>query len=40
MREEIESRLGIVALNVYGLSEIIGPSVSIECTEKQRLDIF
>ena len=25
MREEIESRLGIVALNVYGLSEVIGP---------------
>jgi phenylacetate-CoA ligase len=36
MREEIESRLGIVALNVYGLSEVIGPGVSIECTEKKR----
>ncbi len=34
MREEIESRLGLVAMNVYGLSEIIGPGVSIECTEK------
>jgi phenylacetate-CoA ligase len=40
MREEIESRLGIVALNVYGLSEVIGPGVSIECTEKQGMHIF
>jgi phenylacetate-CoA ligase len=40
MREEIESRLGIVALDVYGLSEVIGPGVSIECTEKQGLHIF
>jgi phenylacetate-CoA ligase len=31
MRAEIERRLGIVALDVYGLSEIIGPGVSIEC---------
>ena len=40
MREEIESRLGIVALNVYGLSEVIGPGVSVECTEKQGMHIF
>jgi phenylacetate-CoA ligase len=40
MREEIESRLGIVALNVYGLSEIIGPGVSVECTHKQGMHIF
>jgi phenylacetate-CoA ligase len=40
MRKEIESRLGIVALNVYGLSEVIGPGVSIECTEKQGMHIF
>ena len=40
MREEIESRLGIVALNVYGLSEVIGPGVSIECTEKGGMHIF
>jgi phenylacetate-CoA ligase len=40
MREEIESRLGIVALNVYGLSEVIGPGVSIECTEKKGMHIF
>jgi len=40
MREEIESRIGIVALNVYGLSEVIGPGVSVECTEKQGMHIF
>lgn len=40
MRQEIESRLGIVALNVYGLSEVIGPGVAVECTEKQGMHIF
>jgi phenylacetate-CoA ligase len=33
MRDEIERRLGITALDIYGLSEIIGPGVSIECRE-------
>src|SRR5262245_57730753 len=40
MREEIESRLGLVAHNVYGLSEVIGPGVSVECPEKQGMHIF
>ena len=40
MRAEIESRLRLVALNVYGLSEVIGPGVAIECTEKQGMHIF
>ncbi len=40
MRTEIESRLGIVALNIYGLSEVIGPGVAIECTEKCGMHIF
>lgn len=31
MRDEIESRLGIVAMNNYGLAEIVGPGVSAEC---------
>lgn len=31
MRHEIESRLGIKAYNIYGLSEISGPGVSYEC---------
>ena len=33
MREEIESALGITALNIFGLSEIMGPGVSMECLE-------
>jgi phenylacetate-CoA ligase len=40
MREEIESRLGIVAINVFGLSEVIGPGVAVECLEKQGMHIF
>jgi len=35
MREEIEEALDVNALDVYGLSEIIGPGVSIECAEAQ-----
>lgn len=31
MRREIEKNLGIKAYNIYGLSEIMGPSVSYEC---------
>ncbi len=35
MRKEIESKLGLQALDIYGLSEIMGPGVSIECAEAQ-----
>ncbi len=31
MRAEIEGRLGLKAIDVYGLSEIMGPGVAIEC---------
>lgn len=31
MRNEIEQRLGIIAIDIYGLSEIIGPGVASEC---------
>ncbi len=40
MRDEIENRLNLSALNVYGLTEIIGPGVAQECTEKNGLHIF
>jgi phenylacetate-CoA ligase len=41
MRQEIEKKLGIDALDVYGLSEIMGPGVSIECIEaKNGLHMF
>lgn len=33
MRAQIEARLGIDAVNIYGLSEVIGPGVSNECVE-------
>jgi len=33
MRAQLESRLGLTALNVYGLSDIVGPGVSAECLE-------
>lgn len=33
MRKEIERRLGIVALDIYGLSEVMGPGVAMECAE-------
>ncbi|WP_019646103.1 phenylacetate--CoA ligase PaaK [Novispirillum itersonii] len=33
MRREMEQRLGIDAIDIYGLSEVIGPGVGIECIE-------
>jgi phenylacetate-CoA ligase len=33
MRKEIEARLGIDAIDIYGLSEVIGPGVACECIE-------
>ena len=39
MRDEIEERLGILAIDIYGLSEIIGPGVSSECSHKDGLHI-
>ncbi|OQY18423.1 MAG: phenylacetate--CoA ligase [Desulfobacteraceae bacterium 4572_35.1] len=35
MRAEIETNLGIKAIDIYGLSEILGPGVGIECIEAQ-----
>jgi phenylacetate-CoA ligase len=41
MRQEIEKKLGIDALDIYGLSEIMGPGVSVECIEaKNGLHMF
>jgi phenylacetate-CoA ligase len=39
MRKEIEERLGITAIDIYGLSEIIGPGVASECKCKCGLHI-
>jgi phenylacetate-CoA ligase len=35
MRLEIEKRLGIRAVDIYGLSEVIGPGVACECVEER-----
>jgi phenylacetate-CoA ligase len=35
MRAEIERRFGIAALDLYGLSEVIGPGVAQECIESR-----
>ncbi|WP_321371720.1 phenylacetate--CoA ligase [uncultured Desulfuromusa sp.] len=35
MRQEIETKLNIKAIDIYGLSEILGPGVGIECIEAQ-----
>ena len=41
MRKEIEKKLNIDAIDLYGLSEIIGPGVSSECVEvKDGLHVF
>jgi phenylacetate-CoA ligase len=35
MRAEIEARAGIDAVDIYGLSEVIGPGVASECVESK-----
>ncbi|AGB36954.1 phenylacetate--CoA ligase PaaK [Natronococcus occultus] len=35
MRAELEERLGAVGIENYGLSELIGPGVAVECREAQ-----
>ncbi len=39
MRAEIERALGILAFNNYGLSEVIGPGVSGECSARQGMHV-
>jgi len=39
MRREIEEKLQIKAIDIYGLSEIIGPGVASECLEQNGLHI-
>ena len=36
MRKEIEEKLNLKAIDIYGLSEILGPGVAIECIEAQK----
>ena len=39
MRAHIETRLGITALDIFGLSEIMGPAVAMECTHQTGMHI-
>lgn len=39
MRKEIEAKLGLKAIDIYGLSEIIGPGVSCECEHQVGMHI-
>ena len=41
MRHEIQEKLNLKAVDIYGLSEVIGPGVAIECIEEQKgLHVF
>lgn len=40
LRRQIEKRLGIKALDIYGISEVIGPGVAVECPEENGLHIW
>jgi len=37
MRQEIQYRLGLRAVDIYGLSEIMGPGVAVECEAQDGL---
>jgi len=40
LRARIQGLLGLVALDIYGLSEVIGPGVAMECVEQNGLHIY
>ena len=40
MRIDIENKLGITALGIYGLTEIVGPGVAVECPHKNGMHIW
>ena len=40
MREQLEAKLGLTALDIYGLSEVMGPGVSMECKAQSGMHIF
>jgi phenylacetate-CoA ligase len=35
MRRDIDAGLGVRSINIFGLSEVIGPGVSCECVEQR-----
>ena len=40
MRKEIEEKLHLKAIDIYGLTEIIGPGVASECERQDMLHVF
>ena len=40
IRERVEKVLGVEAFDIYGLTELCGPGVSVECTEHNGLHIW
>ncbi|SHF12252.1 phenylacetate-CoA ligase [Desulfofundulus australicus DSM 11792] len=40
MRQQLEEKLDLMALDIYGLSEIMGPGVAMECAAKQGMHIW
>ncbi len=40
MRRQIEDELGVTAIDIYGLSEVMGPGVASECVHQHGLHVF
>jgi phenylacetate-CoA ligase len=40
MRRQIEEKMGIRAIDIYGLSEVMGPGVASECEHQSGLHVF
>ncbi len=40
MRSQLESKLGIKAYDIYGLSEVMGPGVACECTQQHGMHVW
>lgn len=40
MRRQIEDELGVLAIDIYGLSEVMGPGVASECVHRNGLHVF
>ncbi len=40
MRAQLQDDLGVVAIDIYGLSEVMGPGVATECIHRNGLHVF
>lgn len=40
MREQLQAKLNLIALDIYGLSEVMGPGVSMECQSQNGMHIY